>query len=548
MQLFLSRLTAAASCGIALFSAVYCKAQTAQVTTANAGNYKVIPPPDVVPQPSQSRLGMNLAGVRDWGTELPFVDVFRTARVWASTRVGEKFGQGPALNLDEHGWVKSLEPSCIAETPFLNIGKTAYPPGIYTCTYEGEGEIRIRGATRVLEARPGRITFELSPADKFKTVQILSTNPANYIRNIHILMPGTEETYKKEPFNPVFLSRWKGFNTFRFMDWMDTNNSEIKEWSDRPKMEDATWTDNGVPLEMMIELCNRTGINPWFCMPHQASDDYVRQFALQVKRDLKPGLKVYIEYSNEIWNSMFAQTKFSNARGVELGFAPADKAWEGGWRYSAFRSVQIFKIWEEVFGGRDRLVRVMATQSVSANVSENKLSFQDAYKYCDALATAPYFGPMIPVKNDKQPELTADKVATWTADQLLDYAEQNEFTKSIESMKKQKAIAAKYGLTLVAYEGGQHMVGLREATKNEALNNLFYATNRHERMGQIYQRYLDAWRETGGGMFCLFSSVSTWGRSGSWGLLENQTESTPKYEAVMQWNRENAVSKTQHQK
>ena len=67
------------------------------------------------------------------------------------------------------------------------------------------------------------------------------------------------------------------------MDWMRTNGSEIFKWSERPKMEDYTYTLKETPLELMIDLCNRQKINPWFCMPHRADDDFVRNFAEMVR-------------------------------------------------------------------------------------------------------------------------------------------------------------------------------------------------------------------------------------------------------------------------
>lgn len=514
------------------------RADTVALTTAKGA-----------PTPTTSRLGINLDRPRDWGTEIPFADVFKTSRVWLSGKPGEKNGEGPAPELDENGWVKRIDADRYVETPFLNVRDDQFPAGNYTLLYEGEGKIILRstgGPIKVVEDKPGRIIFTLTPINGFKTVRIMSTNPDNYVRNIRIYLPGvTEESYKQNPWNPVFLDRWKGFSTFRFMDWMATNGSDIKEWADRPRMTDANWSPKGVPLAMMIDLCNRTGINPWFCMPHEATDDYVRQFATEVKKELRPDLKAYVEYSNEIWNLGFPQTKYSEQKGIELKLADGTVFNQAARRYCAYRSVQIFKIWEDVFGGRDRFLRVMATQSVSANVSEEKLGFQDAYKQCDILATAPYFGPMVNIKNDRKPDMVADKVSTWTVDQLLDYVEQEELPRAIAAMQKQKAIADKYHLKLVAYEGGQHMVGIRLATQNEALTKLFYAANRHERMGQIYTKYLDAWRDAGGGTFCLFNSVARWSKTGSWGLLESNVDSTPKYEAVMRWNEANVLPAAQ---
>ncbi|MFQ6099402.1 MAG: hypothetical protein ACE5O2_16840, partial [Armatimonadota bacterium] len=357
-----------------------------------------------------------------------------------------------------------------------------------------------------------------------------------YIRDIRVVMPGFEVRYEEEQFNPYFLARWQEFNTFRFMDWMRTNGSKVQTWDDRPKMDDATWTVKGAPLEVMIDLCNRLDVNPWFCMPHLADDDYVRRFAAQVKRELEPPLTVYVEYSNEIWNGMFAQTRYAGEKGLALGFG--DKPWEAGWRYSAYRSVQMFRLWENVFGGRDRLVRVISTQAANPYVSERKLGFQDAYKECDALGVAPYFSLNLSPRSDP----SSDEVSEWTVKQVLDHLEQVSLPRAIEHIRRQKQVADKYGLRLVAYEAGQHAVGVGGGENNEALTALLHAANRDERMGGLYTRYLDAWRDAGGELCCIFSSVGRWSKWGSWGALEYVDDDTPKYQAIVRWSRANPLA------
>lgn len=49
---------------------------------------------------AEPRLGMNLAGPADWMTELPFVNVLSTSRVWISLKKGPGWGQGPELALE----------------------------------------------------------------------------------------------------------------------------------------------------------------------------------------------------------------------------------------------------------------------------------------------------------------------------------------------------------------------------------------------------------------------------------------------------------------
>ena len=79
------------------------------------------------PRPA-ARLGMNLAAPSDYATELPFVDVFRTARPWVSQKRGAAWGAGPELAIDELGWVKSLQPDCYAEALLCTI-----PGGVSAC-------------------------------------------------------------------------------------------------------------------------------------------------------------------------------------------------------------------------------------------------------------------------------------------------------------------------------------------------------------------------------------------------------------------------------
>jgi hypothetical protein len=41
-------------------------------------------------------------------------------------------------------------------------------------------------------------------------------------------------------------------------------------------------------------------------MPHLADDKYHRQFATYVNDTLRPDVKVYVEWSNEVWHTGFA--------------------------------------------------------------------------------------------------------------------------------------------------------------------------------------------------------------------------------------------------
>lgn len=466
---------------------------------------------------AECKVGINLAGPADWNTEQPFVDVFRMSRLWISQRQGQPWGKGPTLDLDENGWVKRLEDDGWAETLVCTVEGGRYPGGEYLLLYEGRGRIEVGGAATIRSSRPGRMVLDVDSSKGTIFLRLKETDPDNYVRNIRLIMPGFETAWQTNPWHPAFLERWKGMHCLRFMDFMHTNSSEIVSWLDRPAHGDATWSVKGVPLEEMIDLVNRLKADPWFCMPHKADDDYVRQFAAMVRDRLDPDRKVYVEYSNEVWNGIFFQHRYAQQQGLELGFGDAEHPWQAAWEYTAHRSVQIFQIWEEVFGGAERLVRVLPGWAAVAHVSKTIVEFEDAWRHADVLAIAPYMSCNVGTEGEKVNQAVAEQ---WTVDQALDYMESVALPEAVEWIRQSKAVADEHGLDLICYEAGQHMVGVSGVENNDTITKLFHRANAHPRMGKIYDRYHAAWDQAGGGLMCHFSSVSRWSKWGSWGLLQ----------------------------
>jgi len=489
--------------------------------------------------PAQCRLGINVSAPVDWTTEHPFVDVFRFSRAWISQSNNAPWGAGPPLAVDTNGWITALQTNCYADTPMLTGGHA--PSGNYVCLYDGQGTISFWGASAsVVSNAPGRVVVNVNGAAGGLFLRISAVSATNYIRNIRVLMPGAESNYLTQPFASNFLARWSGFNTVRFMSWMNINSSTQQNWSDRPRANFYNYTDRGVPLEAMIDLCNRLKANAWICVPHKASDDYVTQFAALVKQLLDPSLKVYIEYSNEVWNNQFPQNAYAQQQSAILHLGDPSRPWEGAALFYSERAVQIFQIFEQVFGGTNRLCRVLAWQAATDPgywTDGLVLSPSNAWQHADALAIAPYltFSP-----SPGGAPLDSNAVTNWTVSHILDYVQTNCVAESIGWVTAQKAVAAKYGLPLICYEAGQSLVGVGGAENNDALTALLEAANRDPRMGAIYTSYLDAWRNAGGRLMCVFESVSSYSKYGSWGLLEfaDQTDS-PKFDAVMGWLRGN---------
>ena len=476
-------------------------------------------------------MGLNLAGICDWNTELPFVDVFLETRAWISQKEGAPWGHGPELEIDERGWVKKLEKDCFAEVPLCTIDNGHYPAGVYTVVYEGEGRLEF-GNAKVVEEKPGRVLIDVDAKNGSFWVRIKETNPENYVRNIHVYMPGFGTEAERAScgiWNPEFLKRWGSMKIFRTMDWQATNGSKLKNWSDRPKPDDAVYSRAGLPYEVVCDFIERTDADLWICVPDQADDEYVRELAQLLKDRLSVNKRVYVEYSNEVWNGSFEQNHRAAEKGRALMEASSD--WEAAWWYTARRSVEIFKIFEDVFGGDERLIRLLPSQAAVPFVSEQILTFEEAWRHADALAIAPYVGLSVPGE-DK------DKIVELGVDGVLDMVEEKILPETIDMMKKQKEVADRYGLGLVSYEAGQHLVGLWGANDSEELNAILISANRSERMGTIYEKYYRAWEDIGGKAICHFSSVGKWTKWGSWGLIEyadERPEDSPKYRVTLEF-------------
>ena len=107
------------------------------------------------------------------------------------------------------------------------------------------------------------------------------------------------------------------------------------------------------------------------------------------------------------------------------------------------------------------------------------------------------------------------------------------------------AIAKKYNLTLVCYEGGQNLATENDGNgKNDSAHNLTQLTilaNGHPRMRSIYKEMFYHFSTISpGSLFNHYSQIGGWSKYGNWGLTQWQddqigvptAESAPKYAAV----------------
>lgn len=339
-------------------------------------------------------IGMNLSFLTDYATDFPFIDIMKVARGYypvksdgssggANGREGDwvldtSYLRG--LTLDEQGYPVELPVTYKGESVAVRVLwhyhlDNRYPAGHYTFLYDGEGEIVFKGDAQVVSSEPGKIVVNLVPGSNYwreeglTAIEFLSSTRGNHLRNMRFLMPGYDETNydPRFPWNPVFLEYLRPFKVIRFMNWQNTNFSRQVNWEDRRPPDwwrqgyiqgIRPFAAHGASIEYMINLCNNLKAAPWFCMPHAATDDYNRRFALLVKEQLDPSLPVYLEYSNEAWNSRFDCLKWLNTVHPE-----------NGWSYYGQHAANTFAIWHEAFGSeKGRVKRVLAGQKKRSSI------------------------------------------------------------------------------------------------------------------------------------------------------------------------------------
>ena len=523
-------------------------------------------------------LGTNLHRLAAWSPQFPFINAFESARQWIPQDWGVTpkqegggyeyiwdTGEFNDLDLDANGWVKSLpapadEPkySSVSTLMFRNVGE--YAGGKYVVLYEGSGTIEY-GLDAVKDESAstlGRDVIDVTPSSAGILLRITETDPnqtGDYLRDLKVV-PEEYEYASDQIFNPEFLEKNQSFNTIRFMDWMATNHSTQGEWSDRPTPNSSIFSGEIASIESMVEFANRTDTDPWFTMPHQATDEYITNFAQYVKDNLDPELKVYVEYSNEVWNNDFAQGWWIEERGKEE-FADSTVG-DFGKRMDWFgkRTTEITQIWDEVYAeDKERVVGVLGAQAANSWIAKRPLDYawtdeplsHEEYGI-DAIAIAPYFGSYI-----GKPEYEAE-IESWIDSEDEDsenLALDNLFQEITEGgalsygtpdgalqqaytwTEGYAALADQQNLDLLTYESGQHLNGTGGVLNNEAIGELFITANRDPRMGEIYQEYFTTLHDLGVDLSLNYTDVSRYNKYGSWGLLENigQTDS-PKYNAI----------------
>lgn len=473
-------------------------------------------------------VGINFFYNTDWDSAYLFADVIKQGRYWALPDAWPNHAP-----IDANGW-----PTADAQIILLTKDPGTYnASGTYKLSFEAStgsvaitanpqepsGSVSITNQAYVGGVATADVT--LTTDARYLTLQFRNTG--NGIRNVRLIRPGhtAADVFAKEMLNAISI-----FGVIRPMQLVGEPSNPAVNWTSRrtaiwpQQSNDDEESKLGVSYEYLVLLANVAHKDLWLCLPRGANDDYITKVAQLVRYGsdgvnpytsvqsspkfppLDPSLKLYVEYSNEVWNYNMSDEATKMAAEIAAG-DPNHFAYDGNrtatHRRTAYKGLHISRIFRTVFGdeqmpvtGNSRIRPVLATQIDFPGVYDTKLEYlnavwgpQNTYGnpaqvlnyYFYALSGAPY--PTFPVNSNN---LTVDQIFAGLQANLNGtptYDNQNVFNQ----IDRIKAAADKYGLKLNAYEGGQSLYqdGNSDAAK--------LAAQTDPRMKTYTKALLDKW-------------------------------------------------------
>jgi hypothetical protein len=498
----------------------------------------------------------------------------------------EVIGKGGPAPIDANGWATTDAQTVVfderaipAWAPPIDDPLKFQPDvsGTYHLSFNGKATIGAADAPNITITNPVyQASINTTTADvtlapntpalmvlTFTNTQRTASSPTNTgITNLKLIRPGYPAN-TTQIFTDRLLKAFAPFSFIRFMGALNTNydagyygdsGHHLIEWAERSLPADATQQlfpelgegKKGVAWEYVILLANAVNKDVWINIPVSASgsspDDtasYIYQLAKLFKDGnsftgnvgLKPGLKIYLEHSNEVWNFGFSQYTWNK-------LAAQDEVAQGGsllnqdgvtdpetWarRRHAKRLYESAKIFEAVYGAGSlgkTILPVYAHWTVFPDQFIETLTWMsNTYgapkNYFWGLAQTHYFNDQAAAPNASVAEVLG--------------AMRTDSDNSKDVATRLHAIAENFGLQHLAYEAGPDNGG--GSTTN--IGNRIMA-NRASGMKALIEHHVrNNWFALGGGLYNYFSVSGAYSRYGCWGLTDDLANlNTEKFKAI----------------
>lgn len=262
--------------------------------------------PDEVIDPDAMLLGLNSTWVNCWAHSTPFANLLYQA-AWELTQ------QDPNVLTYDRG-AYTLSDKTQNNRIVLSSDGLKLPAGTYTILNPDGLQVVMKGYSAPSVEPYSTATvieYDYTPWADAVCLHVRG-DLTNTNGNLAVILPGHLASWNAgNVWNQAFLDFYSGLKikVFRTMDMTIASGNFETDWADRSlptsvKIGNA-FSDGGkniVPWEFIFDLASRLGIDPWICVPHRATQDYVDQLAALIHNKLPAGRKVWLELGNEVWN------------------------------------------------------------------------------------------------------------------------------------------------------------------------------------------------------------------------------------------------------
>lgn len=247
-------------------------------------------------------LGMNVAWINSWSGAWVFSNLmYHSALDRAS---------GTGTWSQDQGLVTTTDQNDVFRFMLADV-ETMLPAGEYTVLNPEGLQVQVGGYSVPGTWRTDtQFTFTRGSSGGARCV-FVKGNVTNAAGNLAVIAPGHLAKWQAgNVWHDDFIAFHQGIgcSPLRLMDWTWASNNIESEWSHRAvatKPTLFTYAAGGqcVPYEFMCDLAARLNSDIWVCAPARATQDYIDQMAALFAAQMPTGRKVWLELSNEVWNT-----------------------------------------------------------------------------------------------------------------------------------------------------------------------------------------------------------------------------------------------------
>jgi hypothetical protein len=372
--------------------------------------------------------------------------------------------------------------------------------------------------------------------------------------NARLIRPGyaadTTQIYTND-----FLAALKPYGVLRYLDVDNANNQPFFNGTTLVTVDAPQVDQTGMPWEYLIALANQTNTDMWINIPEGATDAYVTALAGIFKNGgtvggvnypgLNPNLKIYLEYSNEVWggipsNLYYQQAAVENGASNQPlstfpgnahvydnpdGTTATDPNVAVARRYLE-RTAEIGQIFQSVLGAdptHQRLRPVLGWQENNSGFYPPTLDWFEHF-----------FGPAASAFYGMGNATYWNPTDYSSVNSILSTLQQQETAYAIPNTIDYTTLATYYGLKNVSYEGGPSI----GADGNTAAGQNALAASRDPRIEQIIEQHYINYYADGGNTAAYYSGpFGQWSPQNEWPAAElaqaSNPSASPKYRGIL---------------